>query len=173
MKICKKMLSFILFLVLLLTFIAPVSASDTIPGGYDYVSDFIDGLAIARKGDKWGVIDTNGEAAVPVEYHYVLYITSALDRHYYWVQHNETWGVKVVQYKTGNTDGDANDGDNIGPISINAVAASLVLQYDAKLIDAAGLIANGLSPATADFNGDGKIDAIDASLMLQYDAKLI
>jgi len=58
------------------------------------------------------------------------------------------------------------DVNNDGKIS--AIDASLVLQYDARLIKE-----DGLNIVTADVNGDGKINAIDASLILQYDAKLI
>jgi len=59
-------------------------------------------------------------------------------------------------------------GDVNGDGKINAIDASLVLQYDAKLIGE-----TGLNVAVADVNGDGKTDAIDAALILQYDAKLI
>ena len=35
---------------------------------YDFVSDYTDGLAKVRKGDKWGFIDTNNTLIIPLIY---------------------------------------------------------------------------------------------------------
>ncbi len=58
--------------------------------------------------------------------------------------------------------GDVNDDGNITPLD-----ASLVLQYNAKLINSLE------NTAAADVNMDGSVTALDASLILQYNAKLI
>lgn len=58
--------------------------------------------------------------------------------------------------------GDVNGDGRISPLD-----ASLVLQYDAKL-----LVIDIAYIKSGDFNGDGKISPLDASLILQYDANL-
>jgi len=59
-------------------------------------------------------------------------------------------------------------GDVNGDGEVDALDASLVLQYDAKLIDGESLLLEN-----ADVNSDKEVDALDASLILQLDAKLI
>ncbi len=58
--------------------------------------------------------------------------------------------------------GDVNRDGNISPLD-----ASLILQYNAKLINTLKCI------EVADVNLDGKISPLDASLVLQFDARLI
>ncbi len=62
---------------------------------------------------------------------------------------------------------DALTGDVNDDGKITAMDASLVLQYDVKLIKELK------NPEGADTNGDGKITSMDAALILQYDVKLI
>ncbi len=68
----------------------------------------------------------------------------------------ELWGDKGIKY------GDVNNDGKVSPLD-----ASLVLQYNAKLITELAEV------NAADVNGDGKISPLDASLILQYNAKLI
>ncbi len=69
--------------------------------------------------------------------------------------------VKAV-YEKAYTYGDVNGDNKVSPLD-----ASLVLQYNAKLIKELAFV------EAADVNGDGKITPLDASLILQYNAKLI
>jgi len=75
--------------------------------------------------------------------------------------------VVTVAFQTTAAEG-GEIGDVNGDGKINAIDASLILQFDAKLIGE-----TALNTALADVSGDGKVNAIDASLILQYDAKLI
>lgn len=59
-------------------------------------------------------------------------------------------------------------GDADGNGIIDSADASLVLQYDAELIEAAEI-----DLKAADVNGDNKVNSIDALYMLQYDAEMI
>lgn len=43
---------------------------------YDYVSDFENGIALVKKGDKWGVLDSNMETIVGIEWEYLTRLGS-------------------------------------------------------------------------------------------------
>ncbi len=78
---------------------------------------------------------------------------------------NNTISAKAVVNILAETPklGDVNRDGKISPLD-----ASLVLQYNAKLINDRAICA-----AVADVNGDDKISPLDASLILQFNAKLI
>ena len=71
----------------------------------------------------------------------------------------ESENADMSPYSTGDVNGDG---------KVDALDASLVLQYDAGLITF-----TEEQIIRADVNDDGKADALDASLILQYDAGLI
>jgi len=71
----------------------------------------------------------------------------------------ESKNADMSPYPTGDVNGDG---------KVDALDASLVLQYDAGLITF-----TEEQIIRADVNGDGKVDVLDASLILQYDAGLL
>ncbi len=77
--------------------------------------------------------------------------------------YNEIGGFSTVIEEFFFRGSDINGDGKISPLD-----ASLVLRYNAKLIEF-----TEEQVAAADANGDGRVSPLDASLFLQYDAKLI
>ena len=59
-------------------------------------------------------------------------------------------------------------GDSNGDGYVDNLDASLILKYDAAIIDL-----NPLQLCICDANGDGYVDNLDAALILKYDAGLV
>jgi len=73
------------------------------PPQYDFVGNFINGLAWVAIGENWwggnvmcGFIDRTGEYVIPLEYSRAIYIGFEDNTHYIWAQKNDVWEVVTL-----------------------------------------------------------------------------